>query len=72
MDSIKNFIVNIKPVMLKVKNDEPLTADERNQIVNFYIEVANLSVTPPCPKCASNNVHSKFSCNNCGAFFYNE
>ena len=43
MDGIKNFCVNIKPVMLKVKNGEKLTNSERDQILQFYLEVVNMA-----------------------------
>lgn len=40
MENLKNFCANIKPTMLKVKNGEKLSESERNQIVQFYLEVA--------------------------------
>ena len=38
---IQNFLVNIRETMLKLKNGEELTTDERRQITEFYLEVAD-------------------------------
>ena len=41
MEDLKNFLINIKPIMLKVKNGEELTDNEREEIVQFYLEVSS-------------------------------
>jgi len=38
MEGLKNFIVGIKPIMLKLKNGEKLAEWETKQIVQFYLE----------------------------------
>lgn len=38
---LKNFIVNIKPVMVKCRDGKKLTKDEQKTIVAFYLEVIN-------------------------------
>jgi len=43
VEDIKNFCINIKPVMLKVKNGKKLIESDRNLIVQFYLDVANLA-----------------------------
>lgn len=43
MEGIKNFCISIKPIMLKVKNGEKLTEDDRYRIVQFYLEVVNIA-----------------------------
>lgn len=37
--------MNIKPVMFKVKYGVKFTSDERNKIVQFYLEVSNIALT---------------------------
>ncbi len=38
---LRNFVQNIKPVMLKCKGGKKLTKDEQGQIVQFYLEVVD-------------------------------
>jgi gluconate kinase len=45
MKGIINLILNTKPVFLKVKNGEPLTDNDRKQIINFYLEVVSVAET---------------------------
>jgi hypothetical protein len=41
-NDLKNFVINLKPTMLRLKNGEELTTDEKNKIINFYLEVSTL------------------------------
>ena len=41
IDGLRNFTVNIKPIMTKIKNDERLTLEEAHQVLQFYLEVAD-------------------------------
>jgi hypothetical protein len=48
LEGLKNFCQNVKPVMLKLhrtphhgKVSAKLTHDERQQVVQFYLEVAS-------------------------------
>jgi hypothetical protein len=39
-EDVKNFSVNINKTILKLsRTNEPITADERKSIVQFYLEV---------------------------------
>ncbi len=38
---IKNFAVNIKPIMQKCNAGVRITKDEQKQIVQFYLEVVD-------------------------------
>jgi hypothetical protein len=37
---VRNFIINIRPVMLKLKQGFSLTKEEREQVIQFYIEIS--------------------------------
>ena len=41
LQGLKNYIYNIKPVMLKLRTKKRLTTEERETIVQFYLEVAD-------------------------------
>lgn len=38
---IKNFAVNIKPTMLKIKENKELTQSELDSVLQFYLEVVD-------------------------------
>jgi hypothetical protein len=38
-EGLKNFVVNIKPTMLKCQSGARLTKDEQYTIAQFYLEV---------------------------------
>jgi len=40
-EGLKNFIINVKPTMLKLKENKRLTEGDRKSIVQFYLEVIN-------------------------------
>ena len=42
IEGVENFSINIKPVMMKLKNGGKLSSDEKNQIVQFYLAVCNM------------------------------
>ena len=44
-DGIRNFIINIQPVMIKVKEGVEISSEERNKIIQFYTEVANQTLS---------------------------
>jgi len=37
--TIKNFIANIKPIILKLKEGTAISSSEANSIIQFYLEV---------------------------------
>jgi hypothetical protein len=39
MNDLLNKCKNIKPIILKLRNNEKILIDENNQIVNFYVEI---------------------------------
>lgn len=39
LEGLKNFAVNIKPTMLKIKEGKKLTQSELQAILQFYLEV---------------------------------
>ena len=41
LTEIKNHILNVKATILKLQHDEKLTQEEKNYIVQFYIEIAD-------------------------------
>jgi hypothetical protein len=46
MEGLKNFCRNIKGTIAKVKDGKELSAEDRDQIVQFYIEVASQASMP--------------------------
>ncbi len=42
MEGLKNFALNIKPLMFKLRTNEKLTKEEKEKIVQFYLEVINV------------------------------
>lgn len=42
LKSIRNFCINIKPIMLKLRDGEELTEADKKHIIQFYVEVCNL------------------------------
>lgn len=38
---MKNFIQNIKPIMLKINEEKKLSISERKTIVEFHLEVVH-------------------------------
>ena len=38
---MKNIIINCKDVFTKVKEGKKLSVEDRNKIVNFYVETIN-------------------------------
>lgn len=41
LQGIKNFAINLKPSILKIKNGKKLLPDELNSIREFYLEVVD-------------------------------
>lgn len=39
MKELKNLIINMKPTMIKLKNNERISSDEKKLIITFYLEV---------------------------------
>jgi hypothetical protein len=39
--NIKNMAINMHDVMMKVKNGEELSADERKQIIEYHVETVS-------------------------------
>jgi hypothetical protein len=39
MENLKNYVKNMKELMIKVQGKEKLTADDRKKLVQFYLEV---------------------------------
>lgn len=39
-DGLKNFVDSINPVIIKIHTGKELTTEERNKIVQFYLEVS--------------------------------
>lgn len=51
LQGLKNFAVNIKPTMLKIKDGKRIHPDELQNVLQFYLEVLDYL----------NNTHSLFS-----------
>lgn len=39
LESLRNFAINIKPVLLRMKNDENMEFSDRQTFTSFYVEV---------------------------------